>query len=97
MLELEARIVLRDRPGWRGMRPSFSVGVGGDLITSEVFSLDGGDRIPAGVEHDVLIRLPYGERFGYPALIRAGMRFTLNEASRVLGDGVVSRVIRPRE
>ncbi len=96
MFELEARIVLRYQPGWRGMRPSFSVEVGGDLITSAVFSLDGADRIPAGAEHDVLIRLPYGERFGYPALIDIGMRFTLNEASRVIGDGAVTRVIGAR-
>jgi hypothetical protein len=97
MLELEARICLRTsesggmgRPGFRGMRPSFSVG---ELITSQVSRLDGGDQIPLGTTHDVLVRLPYGDEFGYADRIHEGMAFTLNQGRQVIGEGVVTRIV----
>lgn len=101
MLELEARICLRTpenggmgRPGFRGMRPSFSVG--GDLITSQISRLDGGDLMPQGTTHDVLVQLPYGDEFGYAERIVEGMPFTLNQGQRVIGEGVVTRVLGAR-
>ena len=98
MLELEARICLRTsdnggmrRPGFRGMRPNFSVG--GDLITSQISRLDGGDLMPLGTAHDVLVQLPYGDEFGFVDRIHDGMAFTLNQGRQVIGDGVVTRVL----
>lgn len=82
------------RPGFRGMRPNFSVG--GDLITSQLSRLDGCDQIPLGTTHDVLVQLPYGDDFGYADRISKGMAFTLNQGRQVIGEGVVTRIIGKR-
>jgi hypothetical protein len=76
------------------MRPNFSVG--SDLITSQISRLDGGDLMPLGTTHDVLVQLPYGDEFGFADRIFEGLSFTLNQGRQVIGDGVVTRVLGRR-
>jgi len=73
-----------------GIRPSFSVQ--GDLITCSVHRRDGDKEILLGHDYNVLLKLPYGERYG--EFITPGMRFTLNTGRRVVGTGVVEAVLR---
>ncbi|HEX2618556.1 MAG TPA: hypothetical protein VHL11_00380 [Phototrophicaceae bacterium] len=70
------------------MRPSFNVG--DESILSEVWSLNGEEWLKLGERHEVQINLSYGER--YLEKIVPGMKFKLQVASRIIGEGEVIAV-----
>jgi len=76
-----------------GIWPSFSVSNG--LIMSQVFAHADDDYFHPGETYEVVIHLPYGEKF--ISEIQPGYRFNLNAASQVFADGEVFSILEITE
>ena len=71
-----------------GIQPSFLVA--GELIMSRVESRDGIATMKRGSTYEVVITLPYGEK--YATHLHSGMPVRLQVGNRTIGTGTVDRV-----
>lgn len=74
-----------------GIKPNFKIGNDGDLITSKIYEINGGDVMIRGEDHNVEILLAYGEV--YAKEIVPGLKFTLQGGSWVFGHGEVIEIL----
>jgi len=75
--------------GWSGMMPSFNMD--GVLIASRVLS----DKpvLPKGEWHEVIIQLPYGDKFEeIKGTLKNNYEFKLNFGGKVLGKGIIKYI-----
>jgi len=90
MIEVNARVNFKNKgslykPPISGMNCSFSVD--SDLIMCQVFSKNTDSKFEFGKEYNVLLKLPYGEK--YVDKIITGYSFTLNMGEREFATGII--------